>query len=420
MLLNPFTPSEIAGLPADFFGRTQELRLLERSLTQGSVAIQGAMGIGKSSLLARIRLLMEGFDSTHSSQSVVAVGDRDILTVDDAARLVLESFSEIDEKQNKILFKLGSILEIESIEICSYFKAGRHLAALKRIVEQEYIKMILVDREFLLLAIDEADKCPIPIARLVRSITTHSQQNGVKNVRFILAGVSPFFQEMLKEDAGVNRFFYKTVTLLPMSTTEATELVEAKLVQVVRHAEGNRIRLHIQPKIITRIVNLSGGHPHLLQLLGAHIVENEDDNPDGIIDAKDLLNSLSKICYEDRARVYNSTIHMLELHNKMDALKSLLDMASPKFPTRISRRKAKEVVTEKSLEWLIEQNILSVVTEKEYGLLDEFLRIRMVMDEATHEAEAMRLEKRLIRFGSLEERIEKRGRKFDIGTDDLV
>lgn len=420
MLLNPFTPSEIAGLPADFFGRTQELRLLERSLTQGSVAIQGAMGIGKSSLLARIRLLMEGFDSTHSSQSVVAVGDRDILTVDDAARLVLESFSEIDEKQNKILFKLGSILEIESIEICSYFKAGRHLAALKRIVEQEYIKMILVDREFLLLAIDEADKCPIPIARLVRSITTHGQQNGVKNVRFILAGVSPFFQEMLKEDAGVNRFFYKTVTLLPMSTTEATELVEAKLVQVVRHAEGNRIRLHIQPKIITRIVNLSGGHPHLLQLLGAHIVENEDDNPDGIIDAKDLLNSLSKICYEDRARVYNSTIHMLELHNKMDALKSLLDMASPKFPTRISRRKAKEVVTEKSLEWLIEQNILSVVTEKEYGLLDEFLRIRMVMDEATHEAEAMRLEKRLIRFGSLEERIEKRGRKFDIGTDDLV
>ena len=47
MLFNPFTPSEIASDPDDFFGRNEELRLLERSIQQGSVVIQGPVGIGK-------------------------------------------------------------------------------------------------------------------------------------------------------------------------------------------------------------------------------------------------------------------------------------------------------------------------------------------------------------------------------------
>jgi hypothetical protein len=401
MLLNPFTPSEIAGLPEDFFGRKQELRLLERSLTQGSVAIQGGIGIGKSSLLSRVRLLMEGFDSTHSSKSVIAVGDKDVKTVDDAARLLLEAFIQIDEEHNTLKFSLGSVFEIQSVEIYSYFKAGRHLAALKKIVEEENLKMILTNKEFLILAIDEADKCPIPIARLIRSITTHTQQNGVKNVRFIVAGVSPFFQSMVNEDTGINRFFYTTITLLPMPMDEATELIETKLRKVVRDAEENGIRLEIHPEVITRVVALSGGHPHLMQLLGSHLMENEDSDPDGIINSKDLVNALRKICYEDRARVYDATLHHLELHNMLDVLKNLLDISSSKFPTRIDRKMALQVASKESIEWLLSHNVLSVASDKEYGLMDEFLRIRMLMDEVERETEALKLEKRLIRRGSI-------------------
>jgi hypothetical protein len=59
-VLNPFTPSEIAGTPQPFYGpetpqlfygRHSELRELEASLPVGSVLIQGPVGIGKSSLL---------------------------------------------------------------------------------------------------------------------------------------------------------------------------------------------------------------------------------------------------------------------------------------------------------------------------------------------------------------------------------
>lgn len=355
---------------------------------------------------------MEGFDSAHSSKSVIAVGDKNVETVDDVARLILEAFTQIDEEHNTLKFRLGSFFEIESVEICNYFKAGRHLAALKRIVESEHLKLILENKEYLILAIDEADKCPIPIARLIRSITTHTQQNGVKNVRFILAGVRPFFQEMVNEDAGINRFFYKTITLLPMPVDEATELIETKLTKVIHNAEEQGIGLQVHPAVITRVVALSGGHPHLLQLLGSHLIEHEDSNPDGVIDSRDLVNALRRICYEDRARVYDATLHLLELYDMVEALRKLLDIASSRFPTRIDRKAALQVIDKKTLEWLIANNILSVVDDKQYGLLDEFLRIRMLMNEAEKELETIRLEERIIRSGSIQK--DRSFQKFDI------
>src|SRR5437870_2179809 len=62
MLRNPFTPTTIASQPGNFVGRRDELLTLERSLVQGSVAIQGPVGIGKSSLLGRGLLSMEGLE----------------------------------------------------------------------------------------------------------------------------------------------------------------------------------------------------------------------------------------------------------------------------------------------------------------------------------------------------------------------
>jgi len=78
MLLNPFTPADIASHPEDFFGRAQELRTVQRSLMQGSVAIHGPIGIGKSSLLARTRLAMEGFGNVNKSVSAISTAHKDI------------------------------------------------------------------------------------------------------------------------------------------------------------------------------------------------------------------------------------------------------------------------------------------------------------------------------------------------------
>lgn len=393
MLRNFFTPAEIASSPDNFFGRLQELSEAKRSLATGSVAIQGPIGIGKSSLLARTRLEMEGYQSTSTATTVVAVGHKDILTADDLARSVLEDMVDVDEKSKKLTFKMGSLFQFESGEIYRNFVSGRHVAALSRLLAREYMKQMLQERELLIIAVDEADKCPIACARLLRQITTYAQQHGIMGVRFLLAGVSPFYQQMLAEDAGVSRFIYRTLMLAPMDDDDATDLMETKFELVTADARKQNINLQIDTEIIERVVVLSGGHPHLLQLLGSYLVENENANPDGMIDAQDLTTALRRICYEDRAEVYNTIIHKLEIENQLDGFRKLLAVAPATFPTYIRKQDALKVADTKTLQWMFEHNILSSEVNTSYRLIDEFIRIRLLLDAADEKDE---LEQRLL------------------------
>jgi hypothetical protein len=390
VLKNPFTPSEIASSPDSFFGRNAELRQLERSLEKSSVAIHGPIGIGKSSLLARGLMLMDGFGTDHECRTVTVVGHKDVTNVDDAARLFVEQLVTVDEKTTSMKLKLGSLAEFGSAETVQYFKQGGHLSVLRKIVEKGTLKLLLDDGEYLLLAVDEADKCPVPLTRLVRALLTHAQQQGVSNVRFVLAGVSPFFQEMVEEDPGVARFFRRTITLEPMTMSDAEELLTTKLSELIEHAEGDGHRLEIAPSLVGRILALSGGHPHLIQLLGSHVVENENDDPDGILDERDLAHSLTRIVYEDRAQAYDSTIHMLELEGRLDDVRTLMGDMRPGLPSMISADKAKHAVGRDALHWLVERDILREPDSRGfYGLVDEFLRIRLLMDDDAVDAVAV-------------------------------
>ena len=397
MIKNPFTPSEIASHPEDFFGRSHELSLLERSIMQGSIAIHGPIGIGKSSLLSRTRLLLEGFGSSHKSVSAVATGHKDIANVDEAARLLLSTLVNVDETSRKVSFKIGKMFGFESSEICRNFSEGRHLSILMKLLEHEHLNMLLNDQELLILAFDEADKCPIPLTRMIRILTNHLQQIGVKNVRFITAGVTPYFQIMSDEDPGISRFFFKNLLLSGMSREEALDLLDTKLKLAITNFEKEGSKLRIDPIIIERIIDLSAGHPHLLQLLGAHIIEHEIEYYDGILDLKDLITSLRSICYEDRAYAYTSSLHFLELNYQYDNFKSILGVASSGFPTMIDRTSALNLVESNDIEWLVNNNYLTPLPDNDYGLVDEFLRIRILFDE--EESEAMALEKRMVEKG---------------------
>ena len=339
---------------------------------------------------------MEGFGTGRGARSVVAVGNRDVETIDTAARQLLESLVDIDEEHRRFKFKIGGLFEHESSEIVRNFIDGRHLPALQRLLERDYAASALGDDRYLVLAFDEADKCPVPLARLVRSVLTHTQQLGVDHVRFLLAGVRPFFQQMVDEDSGVARFFYETITLDPLTVSESEELLHDKLVQAIEWADEDGTPLSVDPSVIDRVVALSGGHPHLLQLLGSHLIDHEDDDPDGVIDARDLATALRRICYKDRARVYDTTLHELNVHGRLEDLGNLLQLAKPGFPTRIRRETVADNISAEALHWLAEHNVIVARGADHYGLIDEFLRIRLVMDAEDSEVERARAETRLL------------------------
>src|SRR5262249_30133031 len=157
---------------------------------------------------------------------------------------------------------------------------GRSLAALKKILEVDHRRRRAADKKLLIIGIDEADKSPQSIARLVRSVWTHCQQVGVKDVRFAIAGVSPLHQRMVEEDRGVERAFTRLLPLAPMSGDETHELLWSKFTAVIEDAKSRGVEINIEPDVIERIAALSGGHPHIVQLLGSHIVQHENTNPD--------------------------------------------------------------------------------------------------------------------------------------------
>jgi hypothetical protein len=405
MLKNPFTPSFIASAPDDFFGRADELRVLKKALRMGCVAIHGPIGIGKSSLLNRAVLELEGFGGERSAEAIMVTAYKDIKTIDEAARQVLEALVHIDETHRKVTFKVGSLFEHESGEITRNFTQGRHVAALQRLLGRETLRLALSNDPLLIIAIDEADKCPIPLAQLVRAITSDAQLAGVQTIRFLLAGVSPFYERMLDEDRGIARFVYRTISLDPMTPEDAADLLQTKLDSVIDDATESGIALEVADDVIPRVVGLSGGHPHIVQLLGSYLVEHEDQDPDGIIDSNDLLTSLMRVCYQDRAQAYDATLHMLTVENKLQDFEGLLTLAVGRFPTRIPRTAAVETVGPEVLRWLLDRDILSLssASSAHYGLVDEFLRIRLVLDAEQSEENKKELEAGILKNVSIEE-----------------
>ncbi len=397
---NPFIPSVIAALPEDFFGRTVELEELSRALDQGSVCIEGPPGIGKSSFLARTLLHVEGFCSDENSIVVTAIGHGDINTVDDAARLILEKLTFVDERQQKIKFSFPKIISYESSEAYTYFKEDRHLAALSRIVEDKAFQQQIRAASYFVIAIDECEKCPAPLARLMRSLNTELQMKGIKNLKFILTGVSPFYQKMKEEDNGVTRFVYETFPLEPLDEGSCLELLNTKFVEAIDTIDDGS-SLWVDPDVIDTIYKISGGHPHLVQLLGSHVIEHEVKSPDGVIDKSDLVDCLRTISYGSRGQDYDLQIAQMKNESKYSYFLTLIELAGGSFPSNIELSEASTTIEADDLNWFCSYNILRIIDNETYGFVDEFLRIRVILDTQS-EASGM-LEEELISEGKIED-----------------
>jgi hypothetical protein len=412
LLLNPFTPAEVAAGPDQFFGRDKELRALEASFPVGSVLIQGPIGIGKSSLLARALDMMSGVGSEHHCDVTTCVMHAEIATAEAAARVVLDALSEIDTGSKKVKLKFGlkigltaiePVAEYDSGDIVRDYQEGRHLAALMRCLEQDYKRRQQRGRELLLIGIDEGDKTPTAVARLVRAVTTQLQQAGVRDVRFALAGVSPLQQQMLNVDAGVARAFNRVITLEPMTADETVAMLWAKFTATIDDARGRGLEVNVDPEVIDRIASLSGGHPHVAQLLGSHIIQRENEVPDGWLSIDDLVGVFQRVCYDDRGATYAATLHMLEIAGKLSSLTTLLTpgLVNEGFPTRISRQRAAKVIDSGDIQWFVEHGVLVPLSSDEYGLMDEFLRVRLAFDTNGSPERRTEMERQLIQEGEL-------------------
>ena len=95
-------------------------------------------------------------------------------------------------------------------------------------------------------------------------------------------------------------------------------------------------------RLLLELRHYVGGHPHIVQLLGSHIIQHENADPDGVLNIDDLLGVFQRVCYQDRSATYAAALHMLENAGKLNSLTTLLTGASRRripAPTRVRRRR---------------------------------------------------------------------------------
>jgi hypothetical protein len=200
-----------------------------------------------------------------------------------------------------------------------------------------------------------------------------------------------------------------------MSAEEATDLLQTKLDKVMEESFKSGLPVEVAPDVVPRIVALSGGHPHILQLLGSYLIEHENEDPDGIINEKDLYNTLMRICYQDRAQTYDGTVHMLKLTGKLDDFRLLMSLAPQHLPTRIGFATTIDAVGPDAVKWFVDHDILAIVGSAHYGLVDEFLRVRLMLDAEQTQEQKLLLQARIVEEVSTEEFAEA-----ELGVDDVL
>ncbi len=381
MLKNPFTPSKAASQPGEFFGREEQQSLFLKMIQHNHIVRQRPIAIGKTSWLEHMLRSLEGFESDRKCVTYSAVGNKGVTSIGKAAQLILKSFTTFHQIEKTSKFKASKILGIEKGTTTTQkpFSEDTCLFTLTEFI----LKASLEQDDLLVIAIDEADRCPALLAQLLRVLISELEHYHVDNVRFVISGVNPYWTKVVEEDGGLDRFFETKIPLSLLSPSDAEDLIETKL----RISQGNipKDTFEYDYSVVETMCKLSGGHPHILQLLGFHLLHNEDADPDGYLDIRDLRNAVENICYQSRAEVYNNLIHELELSTVKDLLVSLFGLASSYCPTLMPRADAIEYAGEKAIRWFVDNNIFQLEGSS-YRLVDEFLRIRLVMDSESDRA----------------------------------
>lgn len=387
-LADPFWTSGVVNRVEEFWGREAELDDLEANIKRSGIGINGPVGIGKSSLLSIMRLMIEGFGTDIGSTSALAMcGSEDKPW--HLARKLFRHFRQVTVKkvQEKGI-DLKGLFWKESTEE-NDLQEGDYITAVYEVLSQLSGKF-----RFIVLFFDEAHKCPLSLAGFIRELKEQLEHEGVSEVRFVTAGIGDYLGRMIKCDSGIGRAFQNRFLLTPWDEESTKTFVRTKLEDAVSDAKHNGLKYeirgsHDEEELETTLYRMSGGHPFLTQLLGSYLIRHENADPDGYLDPHDLVGAMREICSKTRLPEYNEMIQTLESAGMMDAFRGITQSLFRHGPSQITRADLDLAIGEDSKAWFLENGF---VFEREAGvfqLTDELLRVSVMLrdDEAVTEHE---------------------------------
>jgi hypothetical protein len=379
---NLFWTSGIVNKPEEFWGRDAELDGLPDDLQQSGIAISGPVGIGKSSLLSNMILMIEGFQDKIRGFACLAMCSENDQPWQIARKLFQNLRDDSEQKVNEIginlrWFHFKETSKQRELNNDDYVKAvADFFAELSK--EEKY--------DYLTIAFDECHQCPTSLAVLIRQLKEELEHSGVSEIRFLTSGIGTYLDKMISHNQGLERVFQRQIWLKPWGEQETVEFVTEKLKSIVELNRKNGGQLGVgdahDDKLQQLFYKIGGGHPYLTQLLGSHMVRQEKSNPDGFLDVKDLVGAMDNICKNIRKRYYLSLEDQMEAVGMKDAYTSIIENLDERNPSRIRNSILMRCVSDDEKKWLLESGAIFLVfsgADPVYQLTDELLRVSMML-----------------------------------------
>lgn len=369
---NTFTPDRPASSVERCYGRSDEIARLVRASQQNSVAVVGPYGIGKSTLLGTAIPDIESSSNVISLQLNPEIDSCDLLAKQLIHQITTGLTDTVGYTIQLGLPKVASV-QLTSQKVYSLYNDGLHLQALLHLIDQiEYIPDVPT-----VFCLDQCELAPKPLALFMRGLQGLGLKGRDNNI-VVAVGNPPFIEEMRKTEPRIADFLVGQIDLTVLDLADARDLVRDSLLNWCEkvHKECNRT-MTLEESLPNRIAILSGGHPHLLQLIGHQVIENEVNSTDWMIDGQNLNEFLTSICSSGGR--YARLIDRLEIEGAMAPLRSLLTLATGDIPTKIKRTDAIDQIGEENLAKLCSMGH-AYLDREDVRIIDELFRFRLLLD----------------------------------------
>jgi hypothetical protein len=380
---NPFKPNGIIA-PGAFVGRIDEIKVIERCLFQAKngnpqhFLIQGERGIGKSSLLFYIEMMVNGHtgpliggEFSFVSISIDLGGcTTQIDIVRKIGRDLKSKLSEMDSIKSSAKSLLNWLANWEVLGV-RYHKDQSSLDP-EEISEQlvEFLANLSLSTagqiDGIMLLIDEADRPPAEagLGEFLKVLTERLTKRGCNNLIVGLAALPSILGKLRDSHESAPRLFH-TMLLEPLAMDERKRVVNISLAAANKK---NEQETSISFDALEALADLSEGYPHFLQQFSYCAFEKDsddiidvDDVRSGAFDEGGALAQLGDKFFND---MYHARISSEEYRRVLDAMANHGDQ----WTTR------KDIIKESGVSESNVNNAFSALKSKQIILQDDTRR----------------------------------------------
>jgi AAA ATPase domain len=295
LLANPYRPG--AGhLPPFLGGRLEEQRHLKRVLHHSSITenilITGLRGYGKTVLLEHMKRMAEPHDwlwvGNDLSESATLTEERLALRIlTDLAKAISDRLdrasddargpdARLQQRLDRVSKSDGDAVTFDALKQRFEQAPGLTSDRLKAVLLQVMVVAQKAKLSGIVLAYDEAqclcdhaEHNEFPMSMLIE-IVASLQKEGLSPCLLILSGLPHVFDALTATRTYTERMFH-VMTLDRLSRSETWDALVNPLSKLMPP-------LHASHELLSKVVEMSGGYPYLIQFFGRELIEQILEN----------------------------------------------------------------------------------------------------------------------------------------------